>query len=269
MFVKKDNMLHYQSKGTSAKQIIFVHGNSQSSETWDSIINNETLTKIYKLIAVDLPGHGKSFRSKEPIKDYSVFGLSEALKEFILELNSEEYILVGNSLGANLIGEIAKELVNCKGIMLIGSSAVGTKLALPDIFQPNPNVAACFIAEPSDEQIDLLVGDVGHNLSDKNKREVRTMFENTDGNVRVQLGECIGKAEYSDELGNIESSRIPVAVIFGEEEKLCVIDSLDKISFPKWRNKTHLISKAGHFPQIDQPGALTAIIKEFSSDCFN
>lgn len=261
-------MLHHQTKGNSNKQIIFIHGNSQSSETWDLIINSTDLSANYKLITVDLPGHGKSFRSKEPEKEYSVFGIANALKDFISEFNNEEYILVGNSLGANLIGEIAGELVNCKGIMLVGSSAVGKGLTLADILKPNPNLGAAFMAEPNNEQTNILIDDLGCNLTDVQKKEIKFLFKNTDGNVRVQLGIAITNGEYSDELKNIELSKIPTAVVFGEEEKLCVIDSLDKISFPKWKNKTHLITNSGHFPQIDQPNALTNIIQEFASDCF-
>src|ERR1035437_822822 len=101
-------MLNHQTKGSSNKKIIFVHGNSQSLHYWDEIIRNHTLVENYSLITMDLPGHGQSFRSKEPQKDYSLIGMAKYVKDFVSKFENEEYILIGNSLGTNLIGEIAK-----------------------------------------------------------------------------------------------------------------------------------------------------------------
>jgi len=261
-------MLNHQTKGSSNKKIIFVHGNSQSLHYWDDVIGNQTLSENYSLIAMDLPGHGQSFRSKEPQKDYSLIGMAKHVKDFVSKFENEEYILAGNSLGTNLIGEIAKELVNCKGIMLIGSTAFGKNLTAADIFKPNPNGAACFMAEPNKEQINLLFEDAAYKLPEEKNKEVKTIFTDTDGNFRSQMAEAVTKGEFSDELMNIELSKIPAAVIFGEEDKICFIDYLDKVPFPKWKNKTVLIANSGHCSQLDQPIKLAEIINEFAHSCF-
>lgn len=260
-------MLNYRDNGKGKKQIIFVHGNSQSYGSWSALLNDAALTENYKLIAMDLPGHGDSFRSKDPVNDYSLMGMSRHLKEFISNFDKEEYILVANSLGSNLVGEIAHELANCKGIMITGSSAVGKGLTPADIIKPNPNLVACFMAAPTDEQIDLLINDMGYNLASQINKAIKLIFRKTDPEFRVAMAAAIGQGLYSDELANFEKSKIPIAVVFGKEEKLLFTDHLDKIPFKKWKDKTILIENSGHFSQLDQPKALAAIVGEFAQDC--
>ncbi len=57
---------------TATKTIIFVHGNSLSSKMWQKQFNSELL-KEYRLIAFDLPAHGKSSAPLNPEKDYKDF----------------------------------------------------------------------------------------------------------------------------------------------------------------------------------------------------
>ena len=261
-------MLNYQTKGNGNMVVVFVHGNSSSLEVWNDVVSNNLLND-YKLVVVDLPGHGKSFRSTEPEKDYTLVGMAAHLKEFIKELNLNEYILVGNSLGCNIIGEAIEGLTNCKGIVFTSSSAIGKKLTAADIIKPNPNVGALFTPEPNDEQIDLLIGDIAYSLTATQKELIKYDVKNTDPQVRVQLATCVGKQAYSDELQTIEQVKIPTVVIFGQEDKLCFTDYIDKVPFAKWKNKTFLIPHSGHFSQLDQPQALTKLIKEFAEDCFS
>lgn len=260
-------MLNYKTNGTGEKQIIFIHGNSQSSEYWDDVLNSP-LKNNYKLIALDLPGCGDSFVSENPANDYSIKGLAQHVKEFISQFDKTDYIIVATSLGANIVGEIINELKNCKGVMLTSSSAIGLGLTVNDIIKPNPNVAAFFMAEPSDEQINALIEDVAYNLLGTLKDKAKRIFKSTDPNFRTFMAESVTKADYSDELQNLKDSKLPIAVVFGEQDKLCFTDYLDKVPFPKWNNKTILLPDSGHCSMLDQPQTLTKIIGEFAEDCF-
>jgi pimeloyl-ACP methyl ester carboxylesterase len=61
---------------------------------------------------------------------------------------------------------------------------------------------------------------------------------------------------------------VPVAVVYGQEEKFIHTHYLDKSSLKKWRNKIITIPEAGHLLQYDQPKVLAELIKEFATDCF-
>lgn len=262
-------MLHYLKNGNSANQIIFIHGNSQSAKAWNNVFAEEQLNTSYTLVAVDLPGHGESFRSSAPEKEYSLKGLSKHALYFIKEFEANPYIIVANSLGANIVGEIAMELNNCQGILITGSCAIGKGLTLEDIFLPNPNSAVSFIDKPTDEQLNLLVEDTVELASSENKELIKREYLNTDSTVRTQLANTIATQDYTDELQNLEDSKIPLAFVFGKHETLCNIHHLDKIQLPKWKNQVILIENSRHFSHLDQPTKLGEIISEFAQYCFN
>lgn len=259
-------MLNYKSISQGIAQIIFIHGNSQSLAYWDNITNSE-LGNEYQLITVDLPGHGNSLRSSKPNKDYTLMGMAEHLLYFIKKMPLNDYILVGNSLGCNIIGECADKLLNCKGIILTGPSIVGKNLEATDILKPNPNLVPYYSENSTDEQINLLINDTIYIDSLQNKELIKKAFINTDPKVRIELAKAISNKEYSDELNNIEKNNIPTAVVFGEYDKLCITDYLDKVNFKIWNDKTQLIQNSGHFITYDNPKQLIEFIAKFAENC--
>lgn len=260
-------MLHHITAG-QGKQIIFIHGNSQSCKVWQDVFENGNLWKNYKLIAVDLPGHGNSFRSVSPEEDYSLKALAEHLLKFLEEFDAEPYVLVGNSLGSNVIGEAALQLKNCKGIMITGSCLLGKGLSMEDAFLPNPNSVACFISNPSEAQTQALVDDTVFNAPAHKKELIKNEYNNTDKNFRSSVALSFVPGVYSDELQNLEDSEIPLAFVFGAHEKFCNINYLDKIILNKWKNSVISLEHSGHFSHIDQPEKMAEVIGEFADDCF-
>lgn len=261
-------MLHHHIKGTGSKQIIFVHGNSASSKSWDLLFKQDCLVKHYKLIALDLPGHGLSFRSDQPGDDYSLKGLAKYILKFIRNYEQMPYLIVANSLGSNIIAEIAPQLRNCRGIFVTGSCVFGKGLSLENIFCPNPNVQACFNPQPSTEQILSLVEETVFSTSDEMKKIITDDFLNTDPLLRSALGNTIATQDYSDELQNLQDTGIPLAFVFGETDKLCQVHYLDKVDLKIWRDKVQLIKDSGHFSHIDQPKAMAELLNDFANDCF-
>jgi pimeloyl-ACP methyl ester carboxylesterase len=260
-------MLNYEIRESSSEQIIFIHGNSQSAKCWEDVFLQQTLQN-YTLIAMDLPGHGDSFRSTNADADYSLKGLAKYALDFIKQFESRPYIIVANSLGANIVGEMILQLRNCKGAMLTGSSALGFGLGASEIIMPNPNVGICFAEEFTGEQLNLLIEDCAVNLPEDKKEKIRVLFRKTDPSVRSSLAKCVANQDFSDEIKNMANSKLPLVWVYGEEEKVCFTNALDKLKIPKWKNKSLLIKNSGHFSQLDQPQKLAELITEFAKESF-
>ncbi len=77
--------------------LLLVHGIAGFLEEWEMSI--EPLSKHYRVIALDLPGHGLSDKPKIP---YSIDRLTGFLKEFTEEMKLEKFHLVGHSLGGGV-----------------------------------------------------------------------------------------------------------------------------------------------------------------------
>ena len=87
----------YIDEGKSEKVILLIHGLGTSAKSW--IKNIPDLSKEYRVIAVDLPGYGKSDKG---YYQYSMSWYARVLTELLTELNIEKAIFVGHSMGGQI-----------------------------------------------------------------------------------------------------------------------------------------------------------------------
>lgn len=87
--------LHYREYGTG-KPLMILHGLFGSSDNWQT--HGKKLAEYYRVILVDLRNHGKSPWSD----DFSYSLMAEDVKELCDDLQLEELILVGHSMGGKV-----------------------------------------------------------------------------------------------------------------------------------------------------------------------
>ena len=87
----------YTDEGNGDKALVFVHGLSSNLDSWKK--NLEGLTGNYRCIAMDLPGYGKSSRSKA---DYSLAEYAKILNDLVDKLELSNVVLVGHSMGGQI-----------------------------------------------------------------------------------------------------------------------------------------------------------------------
>jgi pimeloyl-ACP methyl ester carboxylesterase len=87
----------YIDEGSSENVLLLIHGLGTSAKSW--IKNIPELSKNFRVIAVDLPGYGKS--DKGDFK-YSLSWYSQVLTEFLMELNIKKATFVGHSMGGQI-----------------------------------------------------------------------------------------------------------------------------------------------------------------------
>lgn len=81
-------------KGTA---VVLLHGYLESIETWRSFA--QELSKFYRIISIDIPGHGKSECVAEK---QSVFELAKLIKLALSKLNIDKCVMIGHSMGGYL-----------------------------------------------------------------------------------------------------------------------------------------------------------------------
>lgn len=117
-----DIELYYEKYGTG-KPIILIHGNQESHEIFDKLI--EKLKSNYEVFAIDSRCHGKS----ENPKEISYNLMCDDIINFIKELNIEKPILYGFSDGG-IIGL----LVAIKEHDLLSNLIISGANITPDVF---------------------------------------------------------------------------------------------------------------------------------------
>jgi non-heme chloroperoxidase len=89
--------LHYVERG-QGQPLVLVHGWSQSTRCFAKQLDD--LGDRYRVIAVDMRGHGES---PKPPHGYRVARLAQDLHEFLIQHDLREVALGGHSMGASII----------------------------------------------------------------------------------------------------------------------------------------------------------------------
>ena len=66
----------------SRNPLLLIHGNSMNSRVFDALLDGP-LGRSYKLIAVDLPGHGASDNAAFPDQAYTLPGYADAMLDVL------------------------------------------------------------------------------------------------------------------------------------------------------------------------------------------
>ena len=251
----------YLDSGGDGTPVLFIHGNSTSAETFRPQLESE-LAASFRMIALDLPGHGDSGRL--PVTEYGVPLYARRVAALATSLGIDDAVVVGWSLGGHIALEAATLLRAARGFVIYGT---------PPLHQP-PNVEAAFLPEPAfaagmtgaltDEMAAAyarsFLGDAGDaSLEAEFKRQILA----TDPNARTGLAMNAG-TPYQDQVEIVRHMERPLAILHGAEERLVGLDYLRRLEAPTlWRGEVQVIQHAGHAPHVEQPAAFNGLLAAF------
>lgn len=118
--------IHSTVRGAGSKTIVFVHGWTCDESSWSQQV--PVFEKNYRVITLDLPGHGKSGSPKNGPLTMELFAKSiEAVRQ---EAKAGKIVLVGHSMGTPVIREYARlypgnvaGMVPVDGVLKLSGSA--------------------------------------------------------------------------------------------------------------------------------------------------
>jgi pimeloyl-ACP methyl ester carboxylesterase len=96
--------LHSAIIGSGSQTVILVHGWTCDSTSWDFQV--PALSKKYRILTLDLPGHGKSGLPKDG--KFSIELFARAIEAIRSEAKAEKVVLVGHSMGTPVIINYAR-----------------------------------------------------------------------------------------------------------------------------------------------------------------
>lgn len=97
--------IHYKVQGNSDPALIFVHGWACDKSHWDAQV--AYFAPTHKVVAVDLAGHGKSGTER---KDWTMENFAKDVQAVVEQLELEQVVLIGHSMGGPVILEAAQLL---------------------------------------------------------------------------------------------------------------------------------------------------------------
>lgn len=263
--INGQRIAYYESPG-KGPAVVMIHGNSMSGLSFLKQLESP-LGEKYRLIAIDLPGHGRSDNAAEPEITYTLPGYAEILVSFIEQLDLKRAVFAGWSLGGHVILEAADRLP-ATGLMIFGTPPVSSMAQfleacfpvpeLPCVYKPDLTEAeattwsARFFSPGTKDIPEFIISDIMR----------------TDGKARECLGASAAKGECKDEIGVLTGLSIPMAVIHGGKEQVINYAYLKRLAIPTlWRGEIQVIPDAGHTPQWEQPEGFNALLEKFIEDC--
>src|SRR5258706_6026434 len=113
-----------EQSGHGKLPVLLIHGNSSCLEVFRHQIDGRFAGQN-RLIALDLPGHGRSSDSIDPARTYTLSGFADVAREALSLLAIEEVVVVGWSLGGHIALDMMEQFSRAKGLVLVGTPPVG------------------------------------------------------------------------------------------------------------------------------------------------
>jgi pimeloyl-ACP methyl ester carboxylesterase len=95
----------YEVRGEGAPALVFVHGWSCDRSYWKAQL--DPFSRHYKVVTIDLAGHGASGTER---KNYTIESFGTDVATVVKKLNLQHVILIGHSMGGDVIVAAARQL---------------------------------------------------------------------------------------------------------------------------------------------------------------
>ena len=255
---------YYESVGKGSP-IILIHGNSASGLAFRKQINSP-LGENYRIIAIDLPGHGDSGRFGD-IQGYNLPGYAAIIAEATEVLGAQNGVFVGWSLGGHIILEAHKLLSGAIGFAIYGTPPIAFPPAMEEAFLPNPAMGVGFTPDVTNEQAQAYATSFFAPGTLIRETTFVSDILRTDSKARAGLAASIQPNGYQDEVKIVGQLSTPLAILHGSEEQLVSLNYINQLTIPSlWRGAVQVIEDSGHAPHWEKPDEFNSLLDAFVSE---
>lgn len=239
--------------------VVFLHGFGADLLTWSLCLG--PLARDYRLVALDLPGHG---RTHPDVGDGTLAFMTGWLDEALDGLGLASAHLVGHSMGARIaLGFVLSHPARVRSLSLIAPAGLGGDFphdALSAFLDANSPQAAEALAR-------RLLGPRGQPAA---PALTRALLEASGDPARhAALKKLLGQARtYYMAPEGFDWSRVqcPVDILWGDHDRLIPMPAPHRLP-PE--TPVRVIAGAGHLPHMEAPNAVAAALQAFLSKEFS
>jgi sigma-B regulation protein RsbQ len=237
--------VHSTTSGSGETTVVLVHGYTCDESTWSEQV--PALAAKYRVITLDLPGHGKS--DVPAVEKFSMDLFARAIEAVRADSRVDRVVLVGHSMGTPVILRYAKlypqhiaALVLVDGLMLDGPPMAGRGAAMggPDGSKNREAQIQRFFVPATPPAV---------------QEKVRRMM------LAAPEATAIGAMNASFEAsGTIEQiQRVPVLAIYAGSplaSRRVVLSHVPQAEYVQ-------IADTGHFLMLEKPAEFNRVLLEF------
>lgn len=246
-------MLHYEISGNGEENLILLHGFMENSQIWKFL--ELDLSSKFKIIKIDLPGHGKSENLGEI---HSMEMMAKEVGEIISILNLNKIHLLGHSMGGYVslaFAELFPEKL--KSLTLFFSSFLADDdekkeqrqksfRVITDAYTHYVNAGIPNLFNPNEK--DFLEGKINF------AKEI-ALSTDTSG----VLAAVKGMVERTDKLNIVKFLDAKILVLSGKYDSAVNTEKTLQLLPDKTNIKSYILD-CGHMGQLEKPEICAAII---------
>jgi pimeloyl-ACP methyl ester carboxylesterase len=264
-----NSQISYLDLNTDKENILlFIHGNSSSKETFNNLL---PFLNEYRVVALDLLGHGSSSASSDGHYSLTLWGKQVA--SFVEVLNLKNYVLLGHSLGGHIALEAYYYLkVKPLGLAVWGCTPLGKPAELGKAFLPNENIAVLFESAPEESRIiEFFKSSLNLNPKSDEFDVLLKDFIKVDSCMRPSIGQSLENNDFNDEMEMIRSLKSKALIIHASNDTI-----IDGNYFKEFFKECNLGPEdlqyreiaTGHYPQVENGRELIYLLDPFMANWF-
>ena len=261
--------IHFKQLGTG-RPVIFLHGFGTSLDTWRFVV--ETLEDEYRLVLVDLKGHGLSDRPRDEM--YAAQDQARVVRGLIDYLGLENVVIVGHSFGS-VVG-----LAAALDAQRDGSSGVIAALFLiaGSVDAENVPFVLRLLRTPILGWLSLKLTSASFRTRVMLKRayhddakvtdfvvELYARYQGVPGTdyALMKTAEQLVPVDISEAKRELSRLATPVINIWGEDD--VIIPRAAAESVCQWVPRCELVTieGVGHMPQEESPKKIVGLLRDF------
>jgi pimeloyl-ACP methyl ester carboxylesterase len=258
-FIKHDVAISYDKEniaysvyGSGNRALIFIHGWSCDGRYW--INQLQSFSKKYKVITVDLGGHGNSSSTRN---DYTINSFAKDIQAVVEQEAIDNVILIGHSMGGAVVASTAQLLPNrVKGIIGVDTlHDISLKISQSDF-----NAAVKPFEKSYDKTIRAFVANLFIQNTDKNlKRWISLDMLSAAKPVAISAySNFMDQYKTGESSSVFENMNIPVITINAKLWPTNVKGNKSKIRY----YQSIFIEGTGHFPMLEKPIQFNSLLEK-------
>jgi sigma-B regulation protein RsbQ len=252
MFSYKEDAIHYQAEG-DGPGLVFLHGLGGSSINW---LNQRNYFKSrFKVISVDLPGHGKS-TAEGPVTFTDYQQIVKHLVSDILQLDA--VFLCGVSMG----GRVALDFAAHHPELTAGLVAADTFAGLDEDEQQHRKEVFNLLDEPNGEEkwVQRVIDEMG---LDPDGPVAKGFNRGILGNQLDFIRGLFLQLVELDQREQLSTIKAPVLLLHGERDRFVPRSSAEDLHRRLPQSTLKIIPDCGHLPNVEQPKVFNQLVEEF------
>lgn len=258
--------VHYRDQGKrDGRTVVLIHGSNASLHTWEPWV--ALLGKDYRIVSLDLPGHGLTGRHPGGVYDYPVF--VDVVDKLLTRLDIPKAVIGGNSMGGGTAWMFAlAHPEKTEAVLLVDAAGapqwqarktpIGFRLArMPVIKELTRVIAPRSLFESSIKTSMSVQSKIDDALVDR-YWELNRYPGNREATMkRFSLPHNNRQATQE----TLAAIKVPTLILWGEEDNLIPVKSANWFAGAIPGSKLIVYPNVGHIPMEEVPEKSAADVK--------